>query len=96
MRNWVFALILICAAISAREGVRYSREWLNIDSCLDSGGSFDYSRMACDYKENHPFASYSGRHPNSLLIAGSALAIGLSASGALLAQQLRRKMKNSN
>ena len=94
MRYWVFGLILICAAISAREGVRYSREWLNVDSCLDSGGSFEYARMACDYKENHPFVSYSQRHPNSLLIAGSALALGLGA--AFVAQQLLRNVENSN
>jgi hypothetical protein len=91
MRYWVFGLILICAAISAREGFRYSREWLNVDSCLDSGGSFDYSRMVCDYKENHAFVSYSQRHPNSLLIGGSALSIGLCA--AFAAQQIRRRME---
>lgn len=28
-------------------------EFLVIDSCLDSGGSFDYDRNVCDYEVNH-------------------------------------------
>ena len=26
---------------------------LKIDACLDNGGSFDYVKCECDFKENH-------------------------------------------
>lgn len=29
-------------------------ESIAIDSCLDSGGSFDYAANACDYEDSHP------------------------------------------
>ena len=43
--------------------VDYIKEFLAEDSCLDSGGSFDYSRMVCDTEANHPFVPYAHRHP---------------------------------
>ena len=40
----------------------YVREALLVDSCLDSGGSFDFSRMICDRQVGHVFIPYSQRH----------------------------------
>jgi hypothetical protein len=40
----------------------YAREALLIDSCLDSGGSFDYLRMICDHEVSHAFVPYHQRH----------------------------------
>ena len=40
----------------------YVREALLVDSCLDSGGSFDYLRMICDRDVSHAFVPYSQRH----------------------------------
>ena len=40
----------------------YVREALLVDSCLDSGGSFDYARMICDRQVSHVFIPYSQRH----------------------------------
>jgi hypothetical protein len=37
------AMLLIELAASAR-----------IDACLDSGGSYDYEREACDHERSHP------------------------------------------
>lgn len=30
----------------------------SIDSCLDAGGSFNYSKFECDMASNHPSKSY--------------------------------------
>ncbi len=27
----------------------------SVDSCLDSGGSYDYQRCTCDFDKNHPY-----------------------------------------
>ena len=40
----------------------YVREVWLVDSCLDSGGSFDYLRMICDRDVSHAFVPYSQRH----------------------------------
>lgn len=45
----------------------YLREALLVDSCLDSGGSFDYSRMICDRQVSHVFIPYSQRHFTSII-----------------------------
>ncbi len=41
-------------------------EFLSVDDCLDSGGSFDYANNVCDYQTNHPFVTYGQRHPHAL------------------------------
>jgi hypothetical protein len=51
----------------------YIGEGLSVDSCLDSGGSYDYAVGACDYKVNHPYVSFAERHPR--LVMASPLAI---------------------
>ncbi len=43
--------------------VDYVREFVEVDSCLDSGSSFDYSRGRCDQDAPHPYIPYSHRHP---------------------------------
>lgn len=45
--------------------VRFLREEIVVDRCLSGlHGSFDYSTMSCDLKENHVFVPYSARHPH--------------------------------
>jgi hypothetical protein len=56
----------------------YVRETLLVDSCLDSGGSFDYLRMICDREVNHAFIPYSQRH--GTLIAVTFLATFVAAA----------------
>ena len=53
--------------------VNYARETLLVDSCLDSGGSFEYLRMVCDREVSHAFVPYSQRHGG--LIVATSLAI---------------------
>ena len=35
----------------------FGRQFLAVDACLDSGGSYDYEAETCDYSVNHPSAS---------------------------------------
>jgi hypothetical protein len=72
------ALALLGTFLIGIVAVSYAKEFLAVDSCLDSGGSFDYSRRECDHQSNHPFVRYSERHPAAELIAasGALVAIG--------------------
>ena len=78
-------LVLLVAATSvvALIGWSYADEFLAVDSCLDSGGSFDYTRMVCDHEESHPFIPYSHRHPLAVVSALAAVVVAVSAAGAI-------------
>jgi hypothetical protein len=52
------AIFIVVAIISAALSVK---EFLAVDSCLDSGGSFDYESGTCDKLNSHPYA------PNTFL-----------------------------
>ena len=74
------ALVLLGIVLVGAVAVSYAREFVAVDSCLDAGGSFDYSRMECDYRANHPYIRYSVRHPWAEFVAASG---GLIAVGGL-------------
>jgi len=40
----------------------YVREWFQVDACLDSGGSFNYTTMTCDLAVSHPYIPFLARH----------------------------------
>ena len=44
MRATIFACILLAGCAESK-----------IDSCLDQGGSFNYEKCECDFKENHEY-----------------------------------------
>ncbi len=46
--------ISVCFSLLAILGA-YIYPSVVIDSCLDSGGSFDYEKCECDYTNSHPF-----------------------------------------
>lgn len=46
----VFGLALL---LQAKPEVQ---EFLEVDACLDSGGSYDYKNKVCDFKQSHPYA----------------------------------------
>jgi hypothetical protein len=72
-------------------GAHWSRDFVRIDSCLDSGHVYDYSREVCDTEASHlPLVPYQARHP--YLICGTALLtlVGLLGAGATWAIRLRR------
>ena len=55
----------------------YGSEFLSVDSCLDSGGSYDYYNNKCDKKENHSYIPYSNRKKALILSCASLSFIGL-------------------
>ena len=63
-------------ALIVSPGVNYGREFFSVDSCLDAGGSYDYTQYRCDHTSNHPFVSYTNRHRLALPLAIAGAAIG--------------------
>ena len=60
------AFLLIAIAAVAPPAKTYASEWFAVDSCLDSGGSFNYGTMECDHTTNHPYVSFERRHPGMM------------------------------
>jgi len=63
-------------------------EFLAVDSCLDSGGSYDYNKNECDKMTNHPYISYYKRNKASM-VAGLLLSLG----GLISSVLIKRKTK---
>ncbi len=71
------ALLLVSIVIVTASARTYISETIAVDSCLDSGGSFNYDTMQCDHRTNHPYVPFERRHPGmmrSLRIRASFLA----------------------
>jgi hypothetical protein len=66
-------LVMVGLILLALQVVPFGSEFLEVDGCLDSGGSFDYSAMRCDHQTSHPYRPYSSRHP--ALAFGAAMAL---------------------
>jgi hypothetical protein len=64
----------------------YGSEFLDVDSCLDRGGSYDYAKNKCDFNENHPYIPYVGRK-TSLILTCTVLSLG----GLLSSIMIRKK-----
>jgi hypothetical protein len=60
-------LFAIGLSVSAAHLWWYIREAAAVDSCLDSGGSYDYISGRCDHTQSHPFSSYTSRYPEALV-----------------------------
>ena len=54
-------------------------EFLEVDRCLDAGGSFNYASGQCDFKSNHPYVSFWSRYWSwvAIVLAITAAALGL-------------------
>jgi hypothetical protein len=72
MRRLFLVLVIAALVVLVWAAWGYGREFLAVDSCLDSSGSFDYAIMTCDHTENHPYISYGQRHPTVPSIAALA------------------------
>jgi len=40
----------------------YVRERYLVDTCIDNGGSFNYTTMTCDLSVSHPYIPFVARH----------------------------------
>jgi len=78
--RWVCLVLLVLATATLLwSGWGYAREFLAVDSCLDSSGSFDYTTMACDHVQNHSYVPYRRRHPAAFPLAFVAAIVAVSA-----------------
>jgi hypothetical protein len=86
------ALIICIATIILPLGylaTDYAAEFLAVDSCLDSGGSYDYDKNKCDKKDKHEYSPYSQRKQDLILTC-----VGLSLLGSVVLFQLRQGNEN--
>jgi hypothetical protein len=51
-------------------------EFFAVDSCLDTGGSFDYVTGQCDHTNNHPYADTWAQHGKAIFGAFICVVIG--------------------
>jgi hypothetical protein len=74
MKNlrWVSAALLVLGF--ALPGAVFTAEFISVDSCLDRGGSFNYSTGACDFAHSHPYAPFLPRHRGTVT-AGAGLIV---------------------
>lgn len=92
MRALGTVLILIGIALPAPTAATYASDFIAVDRCLDGGGSYDYTRGACDQERSHPYISFASRYPRlvstfrPLLLVGSALLV----AGILLRRRAAR------
>jgi hypothetical protein len=74
-------LAVLAALFFSSIGYRFLHEQKTVDDCLSGKhGSFDYSTMSCDVKENHVFVAYDIRHPHDgrrALVAFAAFVLSL-------------------
>ena len=88
MRKHVLILLLLlviplfCAA-------SFVREWILVDSALDNGASFDYSRGGADYSANHPFVPYLDRHSTLIKMSTLSLVSAVAYGGYIASARLR-------
>jgi hypothetical protein len=73
-------LQLVSAAIGLLLGCIWfvlpvAREFVAIDSCLDSGGSFNYVRSVCDHSSSHPYMGLGLRSGFRVTLSLSCLAV---------------------
>jgi hypothetical protein len=81
-------LIILPFAFLAKD---YGFERMAVDSCLDSGGSYDYEIIKCDKNKNHTYTSYYQRK-NELILS----CIAISLLGIVVLVLTRRKIKSYN
>ena len=66
-KSWTRLLNLIALFVVISVSYRFLHEEIAVDRCLSGlHGSFDYSTMSCDLKENHIYVPYHDRHPHDL------------------------------
>jgi len=53
--------------------------FLAVDSCLDAGGSFDYSSYECDFESSHPYVpeDHSTRLGLAFALASAGVAVAI-------------------
>jgi hypothetical protein len=87
MRVKTFVILVLIIPAVMLVGL-YVREWFQVDVCLDSGGSFNYTAKTCDLAVSHPYIPFLARHRAFTIL------VFLSACPALLAAWLGRSQSS--
>lgn len=61
-------LMILGVAVLAPIAHDFVSEYLAADTCLDQGGSFNYSELECDSSMSHPYVPYMERHSFAALL----------------------------
>jgi len=69
--RWTILAVLLAAPMIL--AVSYTREFLAVDSALDSGASYDYQAGRADFIQNHPRIPFSKRHGTLLTVSSWSL-----------------------
>ena len=67
----------------------YVREFIAVDSALDSGASYDYATGSADHTTHHPFIPFFHRHPTLVISAGVLLAAAVVYGSCVMSVRLR-------
>ena len=55
MKKYVITGLILFLLPLGYLAIDFSYEFLSVDACLDSGGSYDYVKRKCDYQKNHNY-----------------------------------------
>jgi len=69
----------------------YIREFIAVDSALDSGASYDYIAGRADYATNHPFIPFVDRHRTLVVSSGVLLAAAVVYGSFAISARLRSR-----
>ena len=89
-------VLFVCWPVTGVVIGQFLRLWMMPDSCLDMGGSFDYTAWVCDLHENHAFDSVRFYELTSfwlsvaLLVASSVLSYVTSTRSPTTAMQVEQ------
>lgn len=86
VKSLVIFILVIPAVILAGF---YMRELYLVDTCIDSGGSFNYTTMTCDLSVLHQYIPFVARHRAFTIL------VFISACLALLVAWLGRSQSSS-
>ena len=66
------------------------REWDAVDRCLDAGGSYNYSKGECDFKDSHPQHGALGSPITVVALLGMGLGVGFIAGASAREKRLNK------
>ena len=84
-------LLVLGLALSVMTIV-YLSDLGQVDRCVDTGGSFNYSDSTCDKTGNHPFVPFQRRRPELFLSTTGLALFGLLLQTWQLAASRHREM----